>query len=514
MLLHEIVEFSARRSPDGVALVAGPERRTFAELHRRVEAVAGALGEMAGRGERVAVLSENTPAYVELYYAVPRAGLVLAPLNHRLHPEEWVGALRHVGASVVVGERALLDRLVPLLGGVPTVGAVVCTDAPRPGEVAYEELVAHGAAPAPMEGQRAGDVAWLLFTSGTTGAPKAAMLTHGGLIAGALATSMARGVRSDDAYLFPFPLCHVAGYNVLLFHLHARPVVLMPRFDADGVLGVVDRERITIVSLAPTMISMLLRHPGLAGADLSSLRSVWYGASGIPVQVLREGLARLGCGFEQGYGMTELSGNAAFLDSASHRRGAEGDDRLLEAAGRPGPLVAMRVVDDAMEDVPVGETGEIVVRGDQVTAGYWDDPAATAEAFAGGWFHTGDLGRFDDEGYLYVVDRKKDVIVTGGENVSSREVEEVLHRHPCVLEAAVVAVPDEQWGEAVCAVVVTRPGTAVSEGELVSLCRDHLAGFKKPRHVVFVDELPKNAAGKIVKQQVREVAARTVRSGL
>jgi acyl-CoA synthetase (AMP-forming)/AMP-acid ligase II len=329
------------------------------------------------------------------------------------------------------------------------------------------------------------------------------MLTHRSLLAAVTTLSVARPVQADDVYLFPFPLCHVAGYNVLAFHLHGRPVVLMRRFEAGSVVEHVNTYGVTQVSLAPTMIDMLLRLPGIGHASMPTLRGIGYGAAAIPADVLRRADAHLGCDLSQGYGMTELSGNVVFLDAEDHRQALLGDESLIRAAGRPSPFVGVRVVDDDLADVPVGEVGEIVVRGDQVFAGYWNDPAASAESLRGGWFRTGDLGRFDRRGYLFVVDRKKDVIVTGGENVASREVEDVLRLHPGVREVAVIGVPDETWGENVCAVVVPAPDVGITAEDLIQHARQHLAGYKKPKHVAFVDELPKNHAGKVLKTELR-----------
>jgi len=256
--------------------------------------------------------------------------------------------------------------------------------------------------------------------------------------------------------------------------------------------------------LAATMLSALLDHVEETGTtSVRTLRSIAYGAAPMPLTVLRRAARLLDADFAQGYGMTELSGNAVFLGPDEHRRGLAGDTWLLGAAGKPGPGVSVRVVDDNLSDMPTGEAGEIVVRGDQVMAGYWHDPVMTAEALQDGWFRTGDIGRFDAEGWLYVVDRKKDVIVSGGENISSRQVEEVLHLHPAVKEVAVVGVPDPRWGENVCAVVVPWPGQTIDGDDLVRTAREALAGFKVPRHVVTVEELPKNAAGKVMKAELR-----------
>lgn len=510
MLLHEIVDHAARRAPSAPALVTAERSVTFGDLAARVEAVAGAIATMTTPAARVAVLSENTIAYVELLYGVPRAGRILTMLNHRLHPQEWAATIAGAQAEVLVGERALLDRFAEHHAHAlpPT---VVCTDDPARGHVTYEELVGRctraGAGPTPTMPAEPDerDVAWLIFTSGTTGRPKGVMLTHRSLVAAATGTALARGVGHDDVYLFPFPLCHVAGYNVLLFHLFARPVVLLRRFDAADVLRHVARAGVTTMSLAPTMVDMLLDDPAFDRADRSTLRSVSYGASAMPPTVLRRAVERLGVDLQQGYGMTELSGNAVFLDGDGHRAAAAGDERLLGAAGWPHPLCSLRIVDADGVDVEPGAIGEIVVRGDQVAAGYWDDPAATAETFRDGWLHTGDLGRVDPaDGLVSVVDRKKDVIVSGGENVASREVEDVLARHPAVREVAVVGAPDDRWGQVVCAVVVRRAGRDVSAEELVALSRAHLAGYKAPRRIVFAAELPKTASGKVEKSRLRD----------
>jgi acyl-CoA synthetase (AMP-forming)/AMP-acid ligase II len=268
----------------------------------------------------------------------------------------------------------------------------------------------------------------------------------------------------------------------------------MPRFEPARLLELVGEHGVTVLSLAVTVIASLLDTPG-ADDVLSRVRAIWYGASAIPAPVLRAAVARWGCDFSQGYGMTELSGNAVFLGADAHRAAAAGDERLLRAAGYPADGVELRVRETDRE---------ILVRSEQVMAGYWDAPDATAAVLEGGWLHTGDAGRIDDDGLLTIVDRTKDIVVTGGENVASREVETVLHTHPAVADVAVIGLPDARWGERVAALVVRRDGTTVDADELVALVRAHLAGFKVPRTVLFVDELPRNAAGKLLKQQLRD----------
>ncbi|NBP51163.1 MAG: fatty-acid--CoA ligase [Actinobacteria bacterium] len=336
------------------------------------------------------------------------------------------------------------------------------------------------------------------------------VLTHASVLAAVRASDACRTVPPDEVYLLPFPLAHIAGYNVVHHHARGVPVVLLARFDPADFVATVARRRVTSASLAATMLHALLghldQHPE-AVADLASLRQIHYGAAPMPTPVLRAARERLGVDFSQGYGMTELSGNAVFLDAETHRRGLAGDDAVLRAAGRPAPGVSVRVVDDDRRPVPVGSSGEIEVRAPQVMDRYWEEPDATATALADGWLRTGDVGRLDPDGLLTIVDRKKDVIVTGGENVSSLEVEQVVHTVPAVGEVAVVGVPDPRWGENVCAVVVARPGGAGDDDALaeavVAAVRAELAGYKTPRHVVVVDALPKNATGKVVKAELR-----------
>jgi acyl-CoA synthetase (AMP-forming)/AMP-acid ligase II len=504
VLLHQIVEFAAAAEPDTTALVSGDRRWTFAQLADLVDRFGSAVAGLVRPGERVAVVADNTPGYVAALYGIPRAGAVLAMGNTRHTPSELAAMLQSCGASVVLGTPEQLGRLAPQAAGLTGVRHWLDLDD-----------MADGAGPvvAPHDAAEH-DTAWLIHTSGTTGRPKGAMLTHRSLEAAVLNTTMARPVAADDVYLFPFPLFHVAAYNVVHHHLRRRPVVLLPRFDPVAVMTAIEDERVTSVSLAPTMVSMLLDHPDRHRHDLSSLRQIGYGAAAMPLDLLRRTLAELPrVGLAQGYGMTELSGNAVFLGPDEHRRAAAGEPGLLAAAGRPAPLVQLRLVDDDGTEVAPGDPGEILVRGDQVCAGYWDDPGATAAARTDGWFHTGDVGRIDERGYLSIVDRKKDLIITGGENVSSREIEDVVSEHPAVAAVAAVGIPDERWGERVCAVVVWRDSDTADPDGLVAWTEGRLAGFKRPRTVVSVDALPVNASGKVEKRRVRELVAGRERSG-
>ncbi len=494
-MIHDAVRSWARSSPHDLALVFAGRTHTVGDLVDLIDETAAACAARSAPGDRIAVHGANCAEYVALLYAIPAAGRTLVPLNTRLAPTEL---------------RSLLERsATTLLIGDPVEG----WEGPH---LRFEELAAAGAPDTATDPRPAASgvadhapPAWIIFTSGTTGPPKGVRLTHAGLEAAIQTTSVGRPLADDDVYLYAFPLFHVSAYNVLHAHARRRPVVLLPRFDAAEVAAHLTRHGVTSMSLAPTMLRMLLDEVADAGLDPSTwpLRTIAYGAAPLSEALLREGTAILDCGFAQGYGMTELSGNAVFLSPADHRRGLAGEMRFLRAAGYPGPGVALRLVDDAGAAVSPGTPGEITVRGDQVCDGYLDDPEATASAIVDGWLHTGDVGVLDDDGLLHVVDRVKDLVVTGGENVSSREVEDALLGHPEVAQVAVVGLPDERWGEAVTVVVVPASETA-SSADLLADLRAHvaptLAGYKRPRRIEVVDALPVNAGGKVDKRALRD----------
>ena len=456
--------------PDAPALAFGEQAWTFGALADDVTRVAALVAVRTAPGDRVALLGRNRPAYLSALYGIPLAGRVAVPLNQRLAPAELEAQAAKVGAALVIGD---LPGAVPWAEWEAEVAATVPDpDLPRP---------------------TPDDPAWILFTSGTTGSPKGAVLTQASILAAVQGANAARPVADDDVYLFCFPLCHVAAYNVACLHARGRPVVLMEGFDVETLPGLVARHRVTTLSLAPTMLAMLLDDPGFDPGAFATLHQVAYGASAMAPDLLRRGTDALGVGFAQGYGMTELSGNAVFLDEAGHRAGLTDRPHLQRAAGRPSPVAEVRIAPD----------GEVLVRGPQVMAGYWGEPDTTAATIVDGWLHTGDVGEMDADGYLYIVDRAKDIVVTGGENVSSREVEDVLSSHPAVGQVAVIGVPDDRWGEAVCAVVVPRNGSSVTLEDLVAHTRGVLGGFKQPRRLVLVDALPVNASGKVLKRALR-----------
>ena len=334
------------------------------------------------------------------------------------------------------------------------------------------------------------------------------MLSHRNLMAAITNSMVGWEMGADEICLFTFPQFHVAGYLLPLYHLRGFEVVLLKSFDAHTLLANVERWGVTNTGMAPTMIAMLLEDTGTDRYDLSSLRRIGYGASSMPAEVLRRARRQWPqVNFSTGFGMTELAGNVMALNSADLERGAQGNLPLVGSVGKQMPLARVRVVGDDDRDVPVGTAGEIIIKGDQVLSGYWNNPEATQTSFLDGWFRSGDIGRWDAEGYLYIVDRKKDMILTGGENVYPREVEEILFEHPGIVEAAVIGVPDPRWGEAVVAVVCPRSGHALTPDDIISFCRLRIASYKKPRHVLFTHSLPKNASGKVLKRELRDRVA-------
>jgi long-chain acyl-CoA synthetase len=509
MLLGDVVAFGAHKYGDRAALVFNDEEISFTALHGRTKRLANALASIAAPGDRVAILSQNRPEFVDAYFGVPMAGMGLTFLNYRLAARELSRIVADAEASVLLVEDAYAETIAGIRDELTSVKTVVVIGGADPAGIAdvhYDELLAAASDAPPSVEVSEFDLAWLIYTSGTTGMPKGAMLSHRSLLT-SLNSWMIHSTNAvaADVSLMMFPLCHVAGIGVISGALMGVTLVLRRAYEPLDAMTMIDRYQVTSTSFAPTMLSMLLQHPQIDDFSLASLRTIAYGGSSMPVETLRKAMARFpDADFVQGFGMTELSGNVLYFDPASHRLAATARPELLAAAGRTMALSRIRLVDDDMHDVAVGEVGEIVVQGDQVMLGYWRRPEANEEAFAGGWFHTGDLGRADEEGYTAIVDRKKDMIVTGGENVYSKEVEDVVYAVPGVAEASIIGIPDPHWGENVTAVVVTAPGAAVTEEEIVAACRASLAGYKKPKQVFFVDELPRNASGKILKRELRE----------
>jgi acyl-CoA synthetase (AMP-forming)/AMP-acid ligase II len=477
----------ARKTPDRVAVVHHGQERTYRDLADRVQRLAAALrGLGLRRGDRVAYLGANHPAFLETLFAAGTLGAIFVPLNTRLAEEELAFVLEDSGSTVLVhsGDHADFAEKSDGL-------------AHRVAPARYETLLAEP--PEGTAGETVGldDPCMLMYTSGTTGRPKGAVLTHGNIIWNALNVIVDIDLAGDEVTLVAAPLFHTAGLNMTCLPtlLKGGRVVLLDRFDPGAVLEVIESLGVTYMFGVPTMFDAMAAHPRWAGTDLTSLRQLACGGAPVPETTIRAYLDR-GLGFSQGYGMTECSPGVLFLDR-EHARSKAG------TAGVPEFFTDVRLARPDGADAGVGETGEVLVRGPNVTTGYWGLPEASAAAFQDGWFRSGDLAKPDADGFVSIVDRIKDVIISGGENVYPAEVESSLLNHPAVADAAVIGVPDERWGEVGRAVVVPRSPGAPTERELLGFLDGKLAKYKIPKSVVFAPELPRNGTGKLLKAVLR-----------
>jgi len=496
-----------------VGVVDGDRRFTYAELGRRTNQLAnGLLARGIERGDRVAVLAFNGHALLEAYYGVVEAGAVLLPLNVRLLPADLARIVDHAGPKILLVDAELADVLQGIEGQAAQRFDVIWIGV-RPegrGEATYAELLAGASAePPPALAIDEDDLAELFYTSGSTGEPRGVMLSHRSLTLHALSMLIAFRASDRDVQLHSIPLYHVNGWGTpqgvtAVGGTH----VMMRKFDAAEALRLVEVEGVTRIFAVPTMLQMLVEAQAARRHDLGSLELIDVGGAPLSPEVVKRAESALGCPVIGGYGLTET---CPIVSLATTKVTLAGDDearvlRRKATAGLPLVGVELQVVDADDQVLPWDGTsvGEVVVRSNVVTTGYWADTAATDEAFRNGWFHTDDLGCIDPEGYLLIVDRLKDIIVSGGENISSLEVERVVADHPAVLECVVVGVPDDRWGEVPKAIVALRPGRQVSEAELIEHCRERLSAFKAPKSVAFEAELPKGGTGKILKAELRE----------
>ncbi len=464
-------------NPRGIAILEGERILTWAEVGERVGRVAGALRQRGvAKGDRVAVLMLNSSRYLELYLAVGWTAAVIVPLNIRWSVAENRDALQDCGARLLIVDNAFMEAGRALAAAIPGLALIHADDSEPPANiVGYESLLAAAnAVPDAMAGRD--ELAGIFYTGGTTGRSKGVMLSHGNLMANAL-QCLAEGFFSPNTiYLHAAPMFHLAnGAAMYCMLLTAGTNAIIKAFSPEAVTQAIERFRVTYTLLVPTMIQMLVDHPGIEGRDLTSLQQVAYGGSPISGAVLDRSMARLpGVRFYQAYGMTELSPCATILMPEEHVGAGRAKGRQ-RSGGRAALGVEVRIVDANDQPVPRGTIGEIVVRGDTVMMGYWNRPEETAKAIIDGWMHTGDGGYMDEDGFVYIVDRIKDMIVTGGENVYSTEVENVVAQYPGVLQCAVIGIPDARWGEAVHAIIVVKVGTKVDAADLIAFCKNAMA---------------------------------------
>jgi long-chain acyl-CoA synthetase len=494
----------ARRQPERPAVSDGVHAWGYGEFARRVACLAGGLvARGLEPGDRVMLCMENCAEFLEMLFACWAAGLCAVPVNARLHPDEVAHIAADSRARLLVATPGLASTLAPLERSVDTLSAIVATASDD-----YAALLKGGTSMRPVEGLPA-DRAWLFYTSGTTGKPKGAVLTHRNLLC------MSHCYYADidalderDTCLHAGPLSHGAGLYAVPHLLRGGHQVVLPHFDTDAIVEALQRHTRVSMFAAPTMLTRLVHIPAVADADLTNLRTIFYGGGPMYVADLERALGIFGPRLYQLYGQGESPMTITGLTQRMHAEKAHPRWReRLGSCGVPRTGVLVKVVDDNDRELPPGEIGEIVTRSDCVMEGYWGNPEATAETLRGGWLHTGDLGSFDEEGFLTLRDRSKDMIISGGSNIYPREIEEVLLRHPDLVEASVIGRPHREWGEEVVAFVVARPGAEIPAEALDRLCLDHIARFKRPRLYRFVDRLPKNNYGKVLKTELRRSLA-------
>lgn len=512
MQIWQILDHAARffggQEGGQKAFICGGERLTYGQVYERVRRLASGLLAVGARpGERVGVIMLNCHRYAELYFAADYAGLVPTPLNHRLAPPEVAYILNDAEVSTLVLDPEFAPVYDACAAELKTVQRVIWSRPARARAGAvYEDLVAQNqplARPVVERGEN--NLAQLYYTSGTTGSPKGAMLSERNVTEAALLNALSAGLGPRDVYLRCAPAFHLAdAWANFAVTLAGGRHVFVPTFEPRTFMEALQRERVSLTLIVPTMINALVTWPAVRDYESSSLRTIIYGASPMPADRLRAAMQTFACEFTQWYGMTEAYPAVTCLPGRElDPNGPPELVRRMLSCGRQAAGVRVRVVNESGDDVKPGEIGEIVIQGPTVMLGYWKRPDATAEALRDGWMHSGDGATVDEEGYIYIVDRLKDMIITGGENVYSTEVENVLYRHPAVLECAVIGVPDDSWGERVHAVVALRPDQPATVDDLIAFARSQIAHYKCPRSLDFVASLPKTGSGKIQKAALR-----------
>jgi len=500
-----MIERAGRLNPEGLATQYQGRQYKWSEVADRVSRMAAGLqGLGLDEGDRVAILSLNSDRYYESIFAISRAGYVLVPLNTRWALPENNYALADSGSLVLMFDDAFAEQAAVLLSELDgMVGAIYLGEGECPQWAqSYEKLIADNQ-PGNMSRRCDGDMAGIFYTGGTTGFPKGVMQSHGALWASALGMLPEVSMTREGKYLHAAPMFHVADFaGTMNTTLLCGTNVMLQSFEPGLVLKTFADYRVTHSLLVPAMLKMALNHPDAATADVSSLQCLMYGASPMPPSVLEQCQAMWPTvDLVQAYGQTELAPVATTLSMSDHRRGGE----ILKSAGRPTAINEIRIVGEDGEGCPTGVSGEIVVRGPHTMIGYWNKPEETAKALRDGWVYTGDAGYFNGDGYLFIVDRVKDMVVTGGENVFTTEVENAVITHDSVLDVAVIGIPHEEWGEAVHAIVVLHPDRDASEEEMIGHCRELIAGYKLPKSVSFrLEALPLSGAGKVLKTELRK----------
>jgi long-chain acyl-CoA synthetase len=505
----DIIYRNAILYPDSEAFVCGSERVSFKRFNERVNRLIHGLQALGiQKGDIIGILSWNRLEYPEVFGAAMKGGFVLALFNPRLQAGELVHVINDAEPRVLFLGPELVETIARIHKQISKTEFYLTFGDAEGRMMAYGEMVESHSNEEPEPNIREEDPLAIIYTSGTTGIPRGAIYKHRQKMENTIMKALDIGVEFGDRHLVVLPMFHIGGdSHIWPFFLMGGCNVIMPRlsFDPAEALQAIAKEQITDVHIVPTQLISLLNLPDIEQYDLHCLKRIWYAASPMPTEVLKRGLAMFGPIFMQGYGQTESGPDVTVLSRANHRYSGESTETqsVLASCGQPCIRVHVRIVDDAGRDVEAGTIGEIIVKSKRIMTGYWRKPDETKETIRDGWLYTGDMGYYDEKGFIYIADRKKDMIITGGENVYPKQVEDVLYRHPAVKEAAVIGVPDPYWVERVHALVVLKENVEAAEEDIISLCKEHIAHYKAPKSVEFVESLPKNPQGKILKREIR-----------
>jgi acyl-CoA synthetase (AMP-forming)/AMP-acid ligase II len=510
MNVCQLLTKAARSFPDNLALVHGQKRLNYSGFNARVNRLANAFYRLGlKKGDNVALLQYNYPEMLESMFACFKAGLGAVPINWRLHPKEFAFIMDHSQSRAAIISREFNEAILEVRNLIPNVRSLITLDGAQGELMDYETLLSAESDSFMDVDVQPDDLAWLFYTSGTTGLPKGAMLTHRNLLAMTMNfyADICPGFGPDDVVLHAAPLSHGSGCYALpnIGKAAANVILDSKSFDPELIFRTIQEYRVTNMFAAPTMIKLMVESPAVDRYDHSSLKSLNYGGAPMLAEDLKQAMSKLGPCMVQLFGQAESPMTITYLPHRDHvQEGSTEQMKRLSSAGIPRTDVEVKIFDPDDNELSAGETGEIVTRSDLVMKGYWRNSEATAETIKNGWLHTGDMGYLDDEGYLFIMDRSKDMIISGGENIYPREIEEVLVKHPAVREVAVIGVPDPKWGESIKAVISLFEGESATEDDLIDFCKENLASYKKPKSVDFVEELPKNNYGKILKRELRQ----------
>jgi len=509
----EFLSIATAICPDRAAIIFEGKRYTFSQLNERVNRLANGLSKLGvKKGDRVALLQVNCNQCVETYFATARLGAIYIPLNFRAKGDELTYMLNNSGASTLFAGERYIDLVNSIRSSLTSVKNFISIEERHDDMLCYEDMLSSSPDEEVVTEIEDDNTTMLMYTAGTTGFPKGVMLSHNSFAIYVLGNVTPADPEMEEGNILTVPLYHVAGTQAMMAAIYGgRTLVMERQFEPGEWMGLVETEKANRAMMVPTMLKQLIEHPDFNKHDLSSLRVITYGAAPMPLEVIKKAMDVFpGVSFINAFGQTETASTITTLSPEDHVISGSEEERerklkRLASIGKPMPDVEMKIADEAGNDLPPGQVGEILARGPRVMTGYWKDEEKTEKTIdKDGWVHTGDMGYMDEDGYFFLAGRSTDMIIRAGENISPEEVEAVLHSHPKINEAAVIGVPDEEWGEQPRAIVVLKPGETATPEEIMEYCRARMSSFKRPRSVIFVDELPRNPMGKVLKRVLRD----------